>query len=415
MFGGGHLLLAYRVLAVAAAFALLWVTRRFLLRLGLPSTHLLPALVLVATGAGLGGALHFLAGRDLRSCLDLYAGLFPYLGLLTNPHFTVGTSLLLLGLLLFDEAATAREQVAAHLAATALALVRPYDFVLLVLIRGLVVLLSEKPREYIRALVPLVALLPVTGYLYWLFYRNPAFAFYTQADYVFPPLSQFAWALGPAVLLALPGGLRPAADASAQRARLYLLVWAAFGVIVPLLQPVHFSLQFLVGIGLPLLALGALGLARWRPAVTLGVALLFSTSQLAALWIVLQPNPYWLAPQRDLQVVRALRAVCRPGDVLFAPPGVGLFAFGLTACRSFVSHPVAPDHARRIALLEHFSRMSTAERRALLDTYGVAHLVLPGDAGEAAEGWLGAASGFARVSGSQEPGGFSIYTRGGLR
>ena len=161
----------------------------------------------------------------------------------------------------------------------------------------------------------------MVAYLYWLFYRNPAFAFYTQANYVFPPLADFAWALGPAVLLAVPGALLSGPDEAARRARLYLMVWAALGVVVPLLQPVHFSLQFLVGVGLPLLALGALGLARWNPMVTLLVALLFSTTQLVAFWMVLQPNPYWLAPRWAMAAVSALRSVCRPGDVVFAPRG----------------------------------------------------------------------------------------------
>ena len=31
--------------------------------------------------------------------LDLFTGLFPFVGFLANPHFTAGTTLLLLGLL----------------------------------------------------------------------------------------------------------------------------------------------------------------------------------------------------------------------------------------------------------------------------------------------------------------------------
>lgn len=93
---------------------------------------------------------------------------------------------------------------------------------------------------------------------------------------------------------------------------------------------------------------------------------------------------------------------------------MGLFAFGLTACRSFVSHPVAPEHAQRLAILDRFARMSPQERRALLDTYGVAHVVLPGD-DDRAESWLGADSGFARVMPPGPPEGFSIYSRASVR
>lgn len=396
LLGGGWLLLSYRLFAVLAAFGFLFVADRWLRRLGLGEAHRLPSLVLLATGGGLGGLLFTFTSRDLKDCLDVYAGLFPFLGLLTNPHFTAGTALLLLSLLLFDAARTTLARLAAIAAATALALVRPYDLVLLVLVRTASVLILEPPRRWIVTLLPLGGLLPVVLYLYWLFYRNPAFAFYAETRYAFSPFSDFVWALGPATLLALPGLFRAGPDSEAKRARVHLAAWAAFGLLVVLLRPVNFSLQFLVGIGLPLLALGAFGLGVRAPRATLLVALLFSTSQLTMLGFVGRPGPLWFVRRGDMEFVRALRSTCRPGDVLFAPPSVGLLAYGLTSCRAFLSHEVDPGYREKFEELRRFSALGPGERTALLDSYRITHLLLPGDAGPRPTAWLGEDTGFRR-------------------
>ena len=410
LLGGGRLLLAYRLFAVLASFGFLWAADRWLRRLGVAETHRLPALLLVATGGGLGGMLYTFTPRSLPECLDLFAGLFPFLGLLTNPHFTAGTTLLLLGLLAYETARGARGLALATLVATVAALVRPYDFVLIVAVRSVAVLLLEPRARWIRALLPLALTLPVVGYLYWLFYRNPAFAFYAQTPYVFPPLADLLPALGPAMALALLGVFCRALNEEARRARLYLLVWAGV-VLVALVKPVHFSLQFFGGIGFPFLALGALGLARFRPALTLGATLVFSTSLLVALRFVSTPQAYWFATRGDLAAVEALRPACRPGDVLFSPPSMGLYATGLTACRAFVSHRVAPTYERHLQLAQRFGGMAPAERTALLDAYKVRLLVLPGDAGPRPTAWLGTDTQFARRGLVDGPPQFGIYER----
>jgi hypothetical protein len=396
LLGGGRLLIAYRLFAVVAAAAFLLVADRWLRRLGLPEGHRLPALLLLATGGGLGGILFSFAQRPLTASLDLYAGLFPFLCLAVNPHFVAGTTLLLLSLHLFDTAATPRSRLVALAAANVLALVRPYDVVLLVLVRTASVLVLEPPRRWVATLVPLAGLFPVALYLYWLFYRNPHFAFYGSAPYAFPPLGDFAWALGPAALLALAGALKKEEDSEARRARVHLAAWAAFDALVLALRPVSFSLQFLVGIGAPCLMLGA-GLFRRQPARRLALAaLLFSTSEAALLRLVLQPNPAWLVPRENMELARALRGACRPGDILLAPPSLGLLAYGLSSCRAFLSHRVDPDHGRRIEELRAFAERGVPGRAELLDRYRITHLVLPEDAGPVPASWLGADTPFRR-------------------
>jgi hypothetical protein len=411
LMGGGHLALAYKIVGVLFVVAFLFVADRWLERLGLGEGHRLPALLLVATAGGLGGPRLAFAGRAPGECLDFLTGLFPFVGFLTNPHFTVGTTLLLLGLLLYDASDGKRALVAASVVATVLALVRPYDFVLLVLIRGSSVLFLDPPRRWLAGLLPLLALLPVTAYLYWLFYVHPAAAVFFLGAARFPDVVQFLWALGPAAVLAL-GGLLPLTIAEgARRARVQLVVWCVLAALVIVVQPVGFSLQFLVGIGFPLLALGALGLSRFPPAATLAAAALFALTFGTALHFMLTPRSYWLTGRQTMALVETLRTSCGRGELLLAPPDVGLFAHGLTPCRSFLSHPASPNHDTRRREVEGMAGMAPKDRRAFLDAKGVRFLALPGDPGPEAEGFLGPDAGWTRVGSYGVPPRLTLYGR----
>jgi hypothetical protein len=408
---GGRLILAYRIFGLLAAWCMLSVFDLWMLRLGLPPPHRLPALLLLTTGGGFGGLLFTLGSRPMPQCLDLYAGLFPSICLLFNPHFVAGTALLLFALWCYENEGSLRAGCLAALAGTALALVRPYDFVLLALIRTAAVLVLEPVRGWFKALLPLAGLLPAVAYLYWLFYRNPAFSFYPGTAYVFPNRLDFVWALAPAALLSLTALTRIAVSREARRARVELAIWSAFGLLVIAAQPVNFSLQFLVGIGFPFLALAAVGVSRFRPFVTLATAAAFSTTLVIAWRLVLAPNPHWLVPRENMAIVSALEPECDVGDIVMAPPGIGLLVHGLTSCRSFVSHPIAPDYEAHLEDLRRFALGSPAQRLALLERNHIRHLILPGDAGPSPVAWLGEGTPFRRRAGvGQGPGSLSLYS-----
>jgi hypothetical protein len=410
---GGHPLIAYRILGLGAAFFLLAGADRWLRRCGLPDSHRLPALLLVSLGGGFGGLLFQFAGRPAFRCLDFATGLFPSLELLSNPHFVVGTALLLWTLWAFLNARTAADYLAGTLLGSVLGLVRPYDLILVVAIHGLSVLVAEPPAAWLRRLFPLAGLAPVALYNYWVFYVNRSFAFFTTGPYPFPPREDYVVAFGPAAALAITAVWARPSGPEARAARVHLLVWIAMGALVIAIQAVTFSLQFLVGFALPFFAFAALGLSRFRPAVTLAVTVALSTTLLVALRIVLTPHPRWQVPRERLGAAFALRAACKPDEVVFAPQDIGLYAIGLTACKAYVSHPIMPGFAERVVEARSFYEASDpAARAALLDRQRVTHLVLPGDPGPRPTAWLGEDTPFRREAMvGRAPSLLSLYSR----
>jgi hypothetical protein len=372
---GGHPVVAYRLFGLAALAALVLGIDRWLAAAGVPASHRLPALLLVTTGAGLGG-IRLLLGADVARCLDLTTGLFPVLEALSNPHFVAGTALLVWAL----RAHAGPSFWAAAALGTALGLTRPYDLIVLAVVRTVVVALTEPMREWRRHAAAMAALLPVAAYNYWAFYRQPAFAFYAEAAYVFPSRGDLAWALGPAAVLAAAtlGAPSTFREGPAGVARLHLAAWCAIALVVVVLRPVHFSLQFLVGVGLPLLALAAVGLGRFPVGYTVAAALALSSTAVAAVWLTLQPTLAAYVPAERLALAGALRRDCRPGDRLVAPADIGLWAGGLTACRAFTSHAIEPAHdERREAVRMFYAGGDPAGRAAFLERVCATHVVLP--------------------------------------
>jgi len=408
---GGRPFLAWRLLALTGTLVLLVGLDRWLLDAGLPETHRLPALMLVGVGGGLGGLAWRAALLPLPDAIDVVTGLFPFVELLANPHFVAGTALLVWSLRAFSRAETARDHALAGALGTALGLVRPYDLVVLGAARILAVLVTAPPGRWAGRLLPMLTLAPAAVYLAWVFYAMPWFGSFGLA-YALPPLRAFAIGLVPAALLALLATQAPAGG-GARAARAHLGAWIAVASLIVLVRPVGFPLQFAVGVGAPLLALGAIGLARFLPHVTLLAAGLLGTTALVALDLVGGDNPRWYVPPERTEAAASLRASCRPGDRALTPPDIGLYVAGLTACKPFTSHAAEPDHEARAEAVRRFYADSTpGEREALLDRACVTHLALPGDAGERPEAWLGAGTPFRRraIVGSG-PRGIGLYVR----
>jgi hypothetical protein len=404
--------LAYRVFAIVTTLALVAGIARWLDRAGVPGSHRFPALLLVCVGGGLGGLLFEWTDLPVRRCLDLAVAFFPFVEILANPHFTAGTALLVWSLWAFDAVPGRRGAALAITLGTVLGLVRPYDLVLLGAVRLLAVAATEPARRWRRAAVPLLGLVPVLAYDIFVFFGSDRFTSFRRGG-AFPPRLDFVPALGPAAVLALVSLRRPVADHGTGRARTHLWAWAGVAAALILAGRGDFPLQLLVGAGLPLLVLGATALSSVRPRWTALAAILMSTSSIVATRVVLAEDPNWFVPSERLAAGFALRDLCRPGDLVLAPPDIGLYAIGLSACHAFVSHPAAPEHGPRLAQARAFYEvMSPADRSALLERHGVTHVVVPGDAGPRPVPWLGRGTSFqaaARVG--RPPDQVTVYAR----
>lgn len=405
--------LAYRLLALVATLALVAGVERWLARAGLPATHRLPALALVLLGGGLGGVLFELTDLPVWRCLDMSIAMFPFLEVLANPHFTTGTALLVWALYAFVAVPAPAGPLVGAILGTVLGLVRPYDLALLAVVFAVGVATTEPVSRWPRALAPLVGLGPVVAYDLWVFFAGDQFASFRTGGR-FPPALEFVPALAPALSLAALAWRPPGADDRAARvARAHLWAWVTVAVAVVVVRPGHFALQFLVGAGLPMLILGAVGLSRLAPSRTALAAVALSTTAVVATRVALAEDPNWFVPRLRVAAAVALRDLCRPGDVVFAPPDIGQYAIGLSACHAVLSHPVQPDHGARLDEARAFyGEASPSSRTAILDRRGVTHLVLPGDAGRRPVGWLGPRTPFraaARLGAG--PDSITVYSR----
>jgi len=389
---GRRIFLAFRLLGVAAALALLAALERILRGAGLPDSHRLPALLLVTTGGGVTGWLFLFSDLPVERCLDISSGMFAFEGLLSNPHWTTSTALLLWSLLLLHT--PGRGPLLSGLAlANVLAFCRPYEPLLL-----LGALLPAAWRDDAgrrRLLLLLLTLLPWAVYQARLSWFEESFAFLARAQYTTFPLAETAWALGPALVLAAMA--RGFGDGPAAALRLSLAAWVVLAASALLWRGPGPQAQLLVGIGVPLLALGALGLSRFRPRATWLATAALSGGAAASLFIVLRPDPNWFAATERRNAALALRPLCSGPQRVFAPPDIGLFVIALTGCRAYVSHPVAPDYVERVARTREFYAATEPTRRAaLLDLACAQHVVLPGPAQQRPVEWLGPETDFAR-------------------
>lgn len=373
---GGAPLVAYRLFGLLALGGLVFSVDRWLVGGGLPPTRRLAGLLLVFTGGGLGWVLVATGDPGGLAPWDLVAGLYPFVESMANPHFVVGTALLAAALGSF---AGDRPWLGALLG-SALALVRPYDAALVLGVEAIAVLLVRPRREWPRRLAAVAALLPALAYDAWVFLWSPGFSVFSSPRYASsgPSALELALAIGPATLLAL-SSFRPAEveGDGVRRHRLYLALWAGLALAIVVLRPVSFSLQFGAGVGVPLLALAAIGLGRMRRGFLELAVLLLAGTAITYTWLQIDPNAYRNVPTERWQVANALRGVCRPGELVVAPPDIGLYVGGLSSCWPFVSHSFSPEHEARDEATRRFYSTSPEERERFLEGLCATHVVVP--------------------------------------
>jgi hypothetical protein len=98
---------------------------------------------------------------------------------------------------------------------------------------------------------------------------------------------------------------------------------------------------------------------------------------------------------------------------VLAPPDIGLYVNGLSACRAFLSYEVSPGFVERSAEAQGFyEAWLPEERRGFLERERIRFVILPGNTGPNAQEWLGENAGVqARVRVVSAVGIATVYER----
>jgi len=392
--------LTYHLARAAAGLFLLLVAYRFLARFFEHVPARRAAFLLLGLSAGFGWLLAPLG----TTTADLWvAEAFTFLSLLTNPHFplAIGLMLLLSGYILdlHHVAGPGARQVAGAAAASlALSLVHPIAVPIALTVMGVYLgLLTWQQRhipwrETIGAGAAALAAAPIMLYILLVFLANPAMAAWT-AQNLTPSLPPWDYALGYGLvwLLAL-GGIVVAARRR-EHTDLFLLAWVG-SVAVLLYVPFALQRRFITGLHVPLVLLATLGLTRFlwprlpsrRRARKRITGLLIGFTALTNLFVPLVAVTGVAQGRPPLVMSRDQAAACAWlaehtawTDTVLAPPDAGQFIPAWAGNRVVYGHPFETiDAATKKAEVGHFysAAAAPAERRALLDRYGVRYLLV---------------------------------------
>jgi hypothetical protein len=355
---------------------------RFLRQGGLRGAPLVWALALFATGGGLGW-VRTLMGVPSWEVPDVGMCVFPWSQAIVGAHGLVGTALLLAALERYLSWRGGGARSHWLLCAVLLGVTRPYDLlVFLAVVAGFSArdLAAGHTRQALAPALEMIWLVPVLFYDAIVFVAHPAFNLYTgaQNDVPLPRLVETAFALGPAVLLAVLGRA-PGARTEAGR----LAAWGAAALIAALvLVRLPFALQLSNALGALLLLWAGLAVpARRLP----WAALALCPTSLLLLWQILRPPVVWFPPRDYETAAVALSRQCRPGDMVLGPVDPSLIIAGRAPCGALLGHRVAtPDMDRRADEARRFYSQGTAVewRLQLLRQLAPAFVLMPPGRGE---------------------------------
>lgn len=216
---------------------------------------------------------------------DLWvAEAYPFLSILTNPHFPLGLALLVW--LVTPSSGVERQpraaflQVLVILAAFILSIVMPFGVVVVfVVLGGLVIwdgwdiyrtrkfsskqnrsILQElyaKSRSFQNLIWAVPAGFPVLAYDYWISKNDPVLAGWNLQNLTpSPPVWDLFLSLTPALLLAVPGIIRFRRSPSPEQR--VLILWTALGILL-LYLPFELQRRFMLGLFIPVSGLASIG------------------------------------------------------------------------------------------------------------------------------------------------------------
>jgi hypothetical protein len=387
----------YHLARVLAGLFLLLVAYRFIARFfdRVPTRR--AAFLLLGFSAGLGWLL---APLGLITADLWVAEGFTFLSILVNPHFPLAIGLMLLMFIAIldlhsDNDRTWRRIAGAAAASLTLALIHPIAIPIAFAVLGTYLLLlawRERKipwREVAGTGLAGLAATPIVINVLIAFYRNPALAAWS-AQNLTRSLPPWDYALGYGLILLLAIGGIAVALRRRERMDLFLLAWVG-SVVVLLYLPFALQRRFITGLHVPLTLLAALGLERivWprvrarRRALVTG--LIIGLTALTNLFVPLV-SVTGVAQGRQPLVMTGDEAAAYTWlgeqtawtDTVLAPPESGQFIPAWAGNRVVYGHPFETIDAKtKEAEAAHFfsPEATTAERRDLLDHYGVRYVL----------------------------------------
>lgn len=401
--------LIYHLARIVAGLFMLVVAYRFIAHFVRRVQTRRAAFLLLGLSSGFGWLL---APLGLPTADVWVAEGFTFLSVFANPHFPLAIGLMLLIFLCVLEAAPQapghskegagrRPQLTRVLGAAGLglllAVVQPFAIpvVLAVLAVHLGILTLRDRRlplgQIVVAGCTALGAAPLMLYDLYVYRTNPALAAWS-AQNLTPSLPPWDYALGYGLVLLLALGGIAIALRRRETADLFLLSWAG-SVMVLLYVPFVLQRRFITGLHVPLVLLAATGLegiiwprirAARRTLVTgLLVFLMALTNAFVPLISVAgvaQGSPLLVITRDEAAALAWLEENTSWTDTVLAPADLGQFISAWAGNRVVYGHPFETIEAdtKEAEVACFFSPgASDAERRAIMDRYGVRYILAP--------------------------------------
>jgi hypothetical protein len=399
-------------------FLLLWSAYVFISYFVEDIRQRLVAFLLVCFSAGFGWAV-LLTGRFSILGFDLIDFKMPeahtFFTVLTFPHFALGATLLLVIFLLvltLHRTRRWRHAVFAGLASLLLAVVHPYNLLIVAGTLGiwlLILLWRQRSVPWLELAGSVVAglmALPAFAYYLYIFSTNPAFsAWSSQSGSPSPHPLHYLIGYGPLLILALPVMVHQARKADVET--ILPLIWVVV-VAILVYAPLKQQRRMVEGVHVPLSVLATIGLYSWwlprlersptvRKLITLRqrsysprrmrnfivflVLVLTLPSNLyllTSLAVTATQHPYPFFHERaEIEAVDWLASETEWGDTVLAAYGTGSYIPARVDHRVFVGYwAETAQFDAKVEMVDRFFQGETPDswRRELLHQYDIAYV-----------------------------------------
>ena len=330
---------------------------------------------------------------------------FPFLSMYTNPHFSIGLSLMILALM-----PDRKHSVISELGlGVGLGIIQPFAVVIVLIVKaGILIIDRFEEKETAQRKINSGSFFPTMAfafggggilvYQYWSILSDPVLALWNSQNITASPqIADLLISLSPTLILAAVG----VKSAWQKEKGKSLVIWAAVSLVL-VLVPWNLQRRFLTGIYVPLVGLAVYGL------INLGnkVRISFRTYAIVLLVLVIPTNIIVLVsgiqaaaghdPKifQDREIYSGLTWINEntSQDVLvLADNEIGLFIPSITGRRVIYGHPFETIHAEMekqflMNFLDENQNDLYYERN--INERGVDVLFLVGDVSESLERWI---------------------------